>query len=71
MGTLRFIDSDGNENVKKAVDLKSKTTTLHVHHAFLYFSFPSRHDYGVKQSNFTFNGVRKQATTESELAYGS
>ena len=32
----------------------SKTTTLHVHHAFLYFSLPSLHDYNVKVPNFTF-----------------
>ena len=30
------VDSDGNENGKKAISLDSKTTTLHVHHAFLY-----------------------------------
>ena len=34
-------DSDGNENVKKATGLLRKTTTLHVHHAFLYISLPS------------------------------
>ena len=31
-------DGDGNENGKKANVLISKTTTLHVHHAFLYIS---------------------------------
>ena len=36
--TLRNYDSDGKENVKKAIGLMSKTTTLHVHHAFLYIS---------------------------------
>ena len=32
----------------------SNTTTLHVHHAFLYISLPSLHDYDVKIPNFTF-----------------
>ena len=31
-------DDDGNENVYKAIGLISKTTTLHVQHAFLYIS---------------------------------
>ena len=31
-----------------------KTTTLHVHHAFLYISLPSLHDYDVKRPNLTF-----------------
>ena len=30
----------GNENVKKTIGLISKTTTLHVHHGFLYISLP-------------------------------
>ena len=33
IGTLR--NYDGNGNAKKAIDLMNKTTTLHVHHAFL------------------------------------
>ena len=32
----------------------SKTTTLHGHHAFLYISLPSLHDYDVKWPNFKF-----------------
>ena len=31
-----------------------KTTTLHVHHSFLYISLPSLHDYDVKRPNLTF-----------------
>ena len=46
--TLRNYDGDGNRNVKKAIGLMSKTTTLHVHHAFLYISLPSLHNYDVK-----------------------
>ena len=34
-------DSDGNENVKKAISLITKTTTLLVHHALLCISLPS------------------------------
>ena len=30
---------DGNENVKKAIGLMSKTTILHVHHAFFVHFF--------------------------------
>jgi len=48
VGTLRNYDSDGNENVKSAIGLMSKTTTLHVHHAFLYISLLSLHNYDVK-----------------------
>ena len=46
--TLRNYDGDGKENVKKAIGLMSKTTTLHVHHAFLYISLLSLHNYDVK-----------------------
>ena len=44
IGTLRNYDGDGNGNVKKAIGLMSKTTILHVHHAFLYISLPSLHN---------------------------
>ena len=33
-------DGDGNEKGKKAIGLKYKITTLHVHHAFCYISLP-------------------------------
>ena len=42
----------------------TKTTTLHVHHAFLYISLPSLHDYDVKIPNFTLYRGRAQATTK-------
>ena len=54
-------DGDCNVSIKKAIGLLSKTTTLHVHHAFLYVSLPSLHDYHVKMPSFTFYGGRKQA----------
>ena len=33
---------------KKTIGFMSKTTTLHVHHAFLYISLPPLQDYNVK-----------------------
>ena len=39
---------------KKTIGLISKTTTLHVHYAFLYISLPALHDYDVKMPNFAF-----------------
>ena len=48
IGTLRSDDGDDNEDVKKALGLISKKTTLHVHHAFLYISLPSLHDYDAR-----------------------
>ena len=52
LGTLRSDDSDGDGNATKAIGLISKTTILHVYHAFLYISLPSLHDYDVKMPNF-------------------
>ena len=66
---LRSNDADGNENVKKTIGLISKTTTLHVHHTFLYISFPFLHDYDVKMPNFAFYGGRKQATTKFYFSF--
>ena len=61
-------DGDSSENVKQAIGLISKTTTLHVQHTFLYISL--RHcDYGVKIPNFTFYGRRKQATTNFSFSF--
>ena len=57
----RSNDADGNEKVKKAIGLISKTTTSHVHHTFLYISFPFLHDYDVKMPYFAFmEDVNKQ-----------
>ena len=57
---------DGNENT---IGLMSKTTSLHVHHAFLYISLPSLHDFDVKVPSFTFYGGRKQATTNFSFSF--
>ena len=70
--SLRFMscsndDGDGNEDVKKAIGLLSKTTTLHVHHTFSYISSPSLHDCDVKMPNFTFYGGRKLAAANFSL----
>ena len=63
LGSFSNADGDGNQAVKKATGLLRNTTTLHVHHAFLYISSPSLHDYDVKMPNCKFYGGRKQATT--------
>ena len=55
VGSFSNDDGDGNQDVK--------TTTLHVHHAFLYISLPSMHDYDVKMPYCKFYGGRKQATS--------
>ena len=49
---------------EKAIAWQGKTTTLQVHHAFLYISLPSLHNYHVKMYNFTFCEGRKQAMTK-------
>ena len=48
IGTLQDYDGDGKRNARKAIGLMSKTTTLHVHHAFLYISFQSLRNYEVE-----------------------
>ena len=52
-------EGNGNENGKNAKGLLGKTTTLQVHHAFLYDSLQSLHYYNVKTPNFTFYRGRK------------
>ena len=69
VGSFSNDDGDGNENVKKAIGLLSKTTSLHVHHAFLYISLPLLHDYDLKMPSFTFYGGRKQATTNFSFSF--
>ena len=68
LGTLRSDDGDGNRNSSKAIGLITKTTILHVHHAFLYISLPSLHDYDVKMPNFTLYRGSTQATTKFPLS---
>ena len=50
----------------------SKTTTLHVHHSFLYmciFLCPFSHDYDGNMPNFAFYGGCKQATTKFYFSF--
>ena len=68
-GSFSNDDGDGSETVKTAMGLLSKTTGLHVHHAFLYISLPLLHDYDVKMPNFTFYGGRKQATAKVSFSF--
>ena len=45
---------------QKTKVLMSKTTTLHVHHAFLYISLPSLRNYDVKCPNIKFTWERER-----------
>ena len=47
----------------------SKTTTLYVHHSFLYISLLSLHDYEGKMPNFTFYGGRKEGTVKFSFSF--
>ena len=49
--------------VKEQLVFVSRTTTLQVHHAFLYVSLPSLHVYEVKMPHFTFSGERERKAT--------
>ena len=69
LGTLRSGDGDGNGKAAKTKGLISKTTILHVYHAFLYISLPSLHDYDVKMPNYTVYRGSTQATTKFPLSF--
>ena len=69
LGTVRCHDGDDNENVKKAIGWISKTTTLHVHLAFLFISLPSLRDYDEKMPKFTFYRGREQATAKFSVSF--
>ena len=43
LGNFSNDDGDGYENVKTATGLLNETSSLHVHHAFLYISLPLLH----------------------------
>ena len=57
----RITDPD-SDRPKETHPYIGKITTLHVHHAFLYISLPSLHDYDVKLPNFTYCGGREHKT---------
>ena len=64
LGSLSNDDGDVNENSKNALKgFISKTTTLDLHHVFLYISPPTLHEYDVKMPNFTFCRGREHNTT--------
>ena len=60
LGSFSNDDCDGNEDLKKAIGMMSKTTTVHVHHAFLYSSLLSLYDYDVKMLDSKLYGGPKQ-----------
>ena len=62
--TLRSDDGDGNGNATKAIGLISKTTVLHVHHAFLYISLPSR----LRRENAKFHDVQGKYTSDDQIS---
>ena len=57
IGTWRNYDGNVNVNVKKAIGLMSKATTLHVHNSF-YIYLPSLRNYDLKCPNFKFTWER-------------
>ena len=69
LGSFSNDEGESSENVKKAIGLISKTTTLNVQHTFLYISLPSQHDYSVKMPNFTFYGGRKQVKANFSFSF--
>ena len=72
--TWRSIDADGYENVKKTNGLISKTTTLHVHHPFLYMSFlfctTTTWKCLISRFKEDVNKQRRKFISLSELEYG-
>ena len=60
VGTLRNYDGDGNGNVQSPTGFISKTTTLHVHRAFLFISSPFLHNNDVKWPNFKLTWERER-----------
>ena len=64
---------EANNAGKTAIGLISKTTTFHVHHAFLYISLPSLLDYDVKMPILLFledvNTRQRLSLSFPELRY--
>ena len=55
---------DSKGNVKKAIGLISKTTTLHQHHTLRYISLLSLDNYDVKLNYVLLYGECKQTMTK-------
>ena len=67
--TLRSNYADGNENVEKTIGfILSRTTTLHVHHAFCTFLCKFLHDYDAFMDYV--NKHRRNFISFPELGYG-
>ena len=73
LGTSRSDDAmattTSKQTNKQTIGQEGITTTLQVHHTFLYISLPFLHDYDVKFPNWTFHGGRKQATTKFYFSF--
>ena len=54
IGSLSNNISDRNEDVKKAVDMLGKATTLHVHHTYFVHFLVMLHDCNLRMPNFKF-----------------
>ena len=67
LGSFSNDDGDGKEDIKKG--LLRKTTTLHVHHAFLYISLPSLHDYDVKMPNYKFYIIMEDVNKRRRISF--
>ena len=66
IGTLSKDDGDSNKNGKKGIGLISKTTTLHVHHAFC--TFHCRHCTTMKWKRLISRFV-KDGNTRQRLSF--
>ena len=69
LGVLYPITWQQWELEEKWYGVISKTTTLHMHHTFLYISLLLLRDYRVKMLIFTYYGERKQATTKFHIPF--
>ena len=62
---------DVKEKGIKAIGLDSRQNDNFAHHAFLYISLPSLHDYDLKMPNFTFCRGREQKATTFFSLFGT
>ena len=67
MGSFSNDDGGGNENVKKTIGLLSKTSSLHLDHAFWCISLPLLRDHDVKIPNFYV--LRRTQTSDDEIFF--
>ena len=69
IGSLSNDDADGNENGKKAIGLISKTTTLHVHHAFFvhFFAVVAR----LQRENAQIHVLSRTGTQDNNFLFFS